>query len=271
MTKYIRVLEQIQGKPTKIILRFNICNDCPLMSFSKKEFSVSCRKFKNNDENNIINDFVLDYDDKGLIENIPIPVWCELPKDIHSLNLYDETYLKKGDKILTSKGKIEKNLPIYDIDFMKRVLKNNIISNKDDFVPMTIVCDALNDIVSDNEGTEIEINNKNPFDFDYDRIIDDGSLKSFLSKHREIEEEEDDDDNFEYIRRSLPTTPPILVCSYCGGQDVSVNRDINNGMCETCYNTYKDNEVIMQQSLISNFRLKRGAIFVGRHFKVIEK
>ena len=284
MTKYIRVIEKINGEDKKIVLRFNKCNDCPLMVEGKRDFIVSCRKFNING-NKIINDFV-DYDvNNGELQTIPVPNWCGLPNDIYDLNLYKETYMKIGNSLLTSTGNIEKNLPIYDISYMKQILKKQD-TDFNNILPITLVDNRITDMV------------ENPFDFEYDRIIYRGNDILNPPKHREVEEEEDDDDREqEYLStmgtpiRQLPhlreveeeeddddyvspirvTTPTILVCSCCGGHDTSVIRDINNGMCETCYNTYKDDIIKLKQSFINNFRLKRGVIFVDRDFKLIEQ
>ena len=46
-------------------------------------------------------------------------------------------------------------------------------------------------------------------------------------------------------------------CSYCGENDSSVDRRIKNGMCDKCWDLYKDSKDEKYLSYINNFRLKR--------------
>lgn len=242
MTKYIRVIEKIQGEDKKIILRFNKCIDCPLMLENKLDKSLSCRKFIDNSNNNIITN--------DSIESIGIPTWCELPNNIYDLNLSSETYLKKYNKIFTSYNNVDKNIPIYDVSFFKKLLnKPNI--NLNEIKPFTIK------------------NNENPFDLEYDHIIDGNDDKKKINlgiKKREVEEEEEDDYDYIYPKRN--TYSPSLICSLCGERHESVKRDVHNGMCDNCYYVKYD-ETLLHKSIINNFRLKRGAVFVDTLFKTI--
>lgn len=61
------------------------------------------------------------------------------------------------------------------------------------------------------------------------------------------------------------------ICSCCGERKEDVNRIINNGMCNGCYEQSKTNFNTVYNSKINNFRLKRNKDFLEKDYKKIEK
>lgn len=58
-------------------------------------------------------------------------------------------------------------------------------------------------------------------------------------------------------------------CSCCGKMYKSVERYKNDGMCETCIETYSDDEEKVQFAKMNNFRLKRKSDFSEIKYKII--
>lgn len=73
---------------------------------------------------------------------------------------------------------------------------------------------------------------------------------------------------------SLPEHTNVItyeVCSCCGEIKEEVNRIVNNGMCNQCYEFTKTDFNLIRNSMINNFRLKRNKNFIEKDFKKIEK
>lgn len=71
--------------------------------------------------------------------------------------------------------------------------------------------------------------------------------------------------NYEQIKKI-----DYKICSLCGEEDNSVDRNINYGMCDTCWETSKNNEYNKRTSHINNFRLKRN-IGIKSKFKFLNE
>jgi hypothetical protein len=56
------------------------------------------------------------------------------------------------------------------------------------------------------------------------------------------------------------------ICSLCGEEDESVNRNTNHGMCDDCWEDGYNDSNKKKQAFINNFRLKRGESFKREKF-----
>lgn len=229
MTKYIRLIKEIQNYSKKVILRFDKCNDCPLMVYDKKNLTVSCRKFSNGVDR-IINNSILDNGKKGIKDKIEIPEFCGLKNNIYDLEESNDTYLITEQSVLISRMQCEKNLPIYNISNLKKITE--VEKDKYDFSPNPTVNSNL-----------------------FDDILEDTDYE---------DEDEDDDNDNDNINNDI-----MVVCSVCGGYSVDINRNVNNGMCLSCFDIYKDNDYKIKQSYVNNFRIKRGIMYVNKNFKLV--
>lgn len=259
MAKYIRVIEKIDNINKKIILRFNDCNDCPLMRFDSKKLEVKCLKFSN-EGNKTINDFVVEFDDYGdLTEIIDTPKWCQLDNTIDELDNNTKAYFITESGVFISNDNVEKNLPVYDKSFLNRVKKNKNKKTKlpQDFLP-NIISNHFNNMMD-------ELDNEKFSDYDFnnsDNIFDFNDVDPMNQE-------------FDWLTNNTPSNNTnrisIELCSHCNGYSVETKRDINNGMCDSCFEKHGEDEHIMKQTFIKNFRIKRGVKNNNYDFKIIEQ
>lgn len=234
MSKYLKVIKNIDNINKKIALKVNRCNDCPLVRYDKKNASIICIKNKNNKF--IKNEFILSFETNGMqeIAKIDIPTWCDLCNTFAELEESEITYYIRDSSVMISHDNKERNLPLYDSEILNKYSKtqNNI---------------KLND-VNINKPKQTRVLEEEE-DEDEDDII-------FFKKH---------DDNQKTINVIHEEE-----CSCCGGKSTTIIRNINNGMCDECIELYKDDIIMIKQAIINNFRLKRGIKnLINKKFKII--
>ncbi|MFW6272832.1 MAG: hypothetical protein ACOC2U_03535, partial [bacterium] len=66
-----------------------------------------------------------------------------------------------------------------------------------------------------------------------------------------------------------PKQKPLKECSHCGEKYISIDRKKNIGMCEKCWNLYKENKDEKYFSYINNFRLKRKSTRLEKIDKIV--
>ena len=69
-----------------------------------------------------------------------------------------------------------------------------------------------------------------------------------------------------------PYRKPFLnKCSCCGEEKEKIDRNKNIGMCDSCWDKYKDDEKSKYFSFVNNFRLKRNSTWIDKIDKKIEE
>lgn len=246
MVKYIRVIEKIDDVNKKIILRFDKCNDCPLMIYKESEVSACCRKFSNG-KDKVINYFILQYQNEEL-ETINVPEWCGLCNNLNDLEDSKSTFLITEDSIKVSLNNNEKNLPIYNISYFKNIIKGK--KGTTNIIPMTILANTLNSTTKSIDEEEDDFYNcDNPFDLSGGDYVVSGN---------------------DYTPITHVVIPKVEMCSLCSCFDESVDRLLNNGMCSSCTEKYRTDEQKLKESFIRNFRLKRGVKNINSNFKLVK-
>jgi len=94
----------------------------------------------------------------------------------------------------------------------------------------------------------------NTMDFDalnLDTLYYNYDMKGFIHSYNDIRT----DNNT--ITTDIKKYNQGLVCSLCGEEDTSVNRSVNFGMCDTCWELSQNNDYNKRLSYLNNFRLKR--------------
>lgn len=61
------------------------------------------------------------------------------------------------------------------------------------------------------------------------------------------------------------------ICSHCSKEKEDVDRKKNFGMCQDCFNKYKNDEKLTYFSLINNFRLKRNIEISKKDIKILSR
>ena len=224
MSKYLRTVTKIDGINQKVILHVEHCNNCPLMKFHQQACLATCRAFESS-QGNVVDDFVLDYNaiSGKVYGEIEIPKWCRLP-DLESELDYDiKTYTVHNDKVLTSDA-ILSDLPVYEASEVKENEELGI----SELLPALVAASVFNKKLSADEAYEQAYS-------EYDNYDTDGGYSPTISKNE--------------------------ICSLCGEEDDTVNRNTNHGMCDGCWEVSFDNDDRKKQAFMNNFRMKRGESF----------
>lgn len=230
MSKYLRTVTKIDGINQKVILMVDSCTDCPLMKFHQQSCLATCRAFESG-QGNIVDDFVLDYNvtTGKVIGNIKIPEWCKLADLESQMDFDTKTYTISGDKLLTSNAIVSNDLPVHKASELNMNEDGGVM----DFLPVLVASSVLNDI-SGEEAYERAY-------AEYDDYEDMGFA------------------GFESSQNYIPSVENKFgLCSLCGEEDETVNRNTNHGMCDECWKVSFDNDERKKQAYINNFRLKRG-------------
>lgn len=233
MSRFLRSIQKIEGINQKVILQVESCAECPLVKFHEDMCLATCRAFDSN-QGNVVDDFVVNYHVETLeiLDEIAIPKWCELAEHVGQLDFDSKTYTVFNDKILTSDAITGEELPTYKAS----ELNGKTVSNMQDLLPAIVVANMF---TKSGEMTPDE---------------------AYEQAYCEYED--------------VGTTTPARVikhdkCSLCGDEDESVDRDVNHGICDTCWKVSKDNDERKKQAFINNFRMKRGEKFQLETFKAL--
>ena len=217
MSKFLRTIQEIDGKNKEIILQIEGCHNCPLVKFHSLIQLSTCRTF-GSIQGNVVDDL--------LSEKIDSPKWCQLTDDVEMLD--DKTYHIYNDKLIITNEISNKKLQIYNINTISKTPILNVV----DLINKSETCDYSHD-------------------------------SNLAYEHAYTEYEED---NF-----TLEYSKPIKkynICSLCGEEDKSVNRNVNHGICDDCWGVSYNNEERKKQSFINNFRMKRGESFEMKTFNL---
>jgi hypothetical protein len=241
MARYIRTFYNDE----KVIMKLNGCQVCPMMRFDIINVRCSCRYFSNKYmKNNTVNPFVIDYTDEGIVkEQTKPPLWCELPYTLEELIKYRTTYRAFRESILVD--------PADSCDDTKLdIIDAEVLKNKEDIL--------LDNFLLQLNGTRFKADdNFNSEDGD-DRIV---------NIHRDFDELER---HYESAYGYQTSVKKLGACSICGEEDETVKRDKNIGMCDDCWEEYKDDDNKKKQAFINNFRMKRNMDFPKESFKIID-
>ncbi len=233
MSKFIRTFYNDE----KVIMKLDGCHLCPLMKFNMQSLTCYCRYFMSDYGDSIIDPFVVNYIESGIVnEKIIPPMWCELPNSLEELKKYRNTFRAFTNSILCddlSKGEDDDKLPFINAD----ELRNKDDKSLDEFF-IKLITESFN---RDDDGDKDNL----------DRVIKRDSVAS----------------QDKYAYQSFE--PKFEVCSMCGEEDESVNRKEKFGMCDECWEQYKDDEEKQKQAYINNFRMKRNKAYSAETFKII--
>jgi len=232
MSKYLRTVTKINGINQKVILKIDNCQHCPMMKFHQQSCIATCRLFES-EQGNIIDDFVLDYNvNSGKVHgDIKIPTWCRLAELESQLDFDNKTYTIHNDKVLSSDAIVDSNLPVHVASEVKENEELDIM----ELLPALVTASVFK--------------NSNTRELTPDEAYEQAYL-----------EYENYGGNYSFNKR----TPPVSkhgICSLCGEEDDTVNRNTNHGMCDGCWEVSFDNDDRKKQAFINNFRMKRGEPF----------
>jgi len=241
MSKFIRTVQKIDGINQKVILQVERCNNCPLMKFHQDNCIATCRVFSDK-QSNIIDDFVVNYNvgTGEIYDRIDIPTWCLLPDFESQLGFDVKTYTVHNDKVLTSNAVVGNDLPIY--------IASEVVQNREldvqELLPALVTASVF----------------KNDADAAYEQAY---------SEYDESDYDEYDHDGGGFLSNSsLITAIKHSVCSLCGEENDTVNRNTNHGMCDKCWKVSYDDEQKKKEAFINNFRMKRGEPFKMETFNL---
>lgn len=231
----------------KVVMRITGCQFCPLMTFNIDRFKCSCRTFSNEMQDSTVDLFVIDYKDNGIVQdNIKIPKWCLLSNSIDDLIKNRITYRIFPNGLLINHCDYCDDNELEFIDVEK-------LRNEEDAV-MEEFMSRLSQ----------KSNNSNP--------------KNFIDKEIDIHKDFNDigfNDSVstEYSEEKYEFQTPIKkqeICSICGQENETVERNNNIGMCDNCWNIYQNDDKKKKQAFINNFRMKRNQKFLKESFKIID-
>lgn len=231
------------------LMSMDSCTDCPLMKFNKATHDCECRSFFGKD-GNYIKGSIAAYDDKTerVYQNVDIPGWCLLSDDIYNMSEHIYNIFKDRIEVLPFGGDVTK-LP-YVNGFDLEEFENNSDVNVSPYMV------ATKDIIIDST----------PFKSD-----DELEMDRFFESIGIADEFEDVDLSEYWNKRSYnkPTEKKYTkICSICGKEHESVDRNLNNGVCCDCLLECVDIES-KKQAYIKNFRLKREISFTDKCFKIL--
>ena len=231
--RYIRTVTEVDDINQKVVLKLTSCNQCPLSHIDTLNCIATCRVFSSKKGKTVINDFVLDFDDGtgAIYEHIDIPSWCGLARNEVELGFDIKTYTVVNNRVLTKEGVVGNDVKVVDGE------------------------KVFHDRFGEWRGT------------DYHYRYNDGPVTDYLpalvsaNVGRTIGEAMYESAYEEYESRTFTPSPKktkYQVCSVCGEEDETVNRDEHYGMCDTCWEQHKDNKDACSLAYVNNFRLKRG-------------
>ncbi len=227
----------------KVIMRLTGCQFCPLMRFDMINTRCLCRWFKDERNNTVVDVFVIDYTEKGVVEDkIKIPSWCGLSNTLESLLQDRVTYRAFPSTVILNENDDCDDNELAFIDAEKKKNEEDILMEK--FM--------------------IQLS-KRPTNFDPEEFIDgDGSIDI----HRDFSNStEADAEKYGF----QTTIKKHEVCSSCGEEDESVGRNKNIGMCDDCWDEYQFDEEKKKQAFVNNFRMKRNKDFPSEPFKIVNE
>ena len=239
------IVTEISGE--KRILYMNKCNFCPFFKINPSNKMSYCTNIHTLDENI---EHIRAYTFSGKNGNyvplsvINIPIFCKLPtmvSDVISLTSMD---INKIQIISDKYVKFDKDLNVILIDSI-----NSLSSQKNTY----------NNINSDA---------KNCYNRKSNPITPSGTLQT-VEKSEIPTREQPTYTTRNYNNSNASTYKSFEKCSCCGKMYKSVERDKNDGMCETCIENFSNNEEKLQFAKMNNFRLKRKSEFSEKKFKII--
>lgn len=245
MEKFIRTYYNDE----KVIMKLTGCQFCPLMRFDMINTRCLCRYFWDDQKNNVVDEFVIDYTDKGVVEDkIKIPKWCGLSNTIESLLQDRVTYRAFPSSIVVNENDDCDDNNLVFVDAEQRKNEEDVLLEKF----MIQLCQRASN-------------------FDPDEIVD-----GDVDIHRDFGPltARDFTNSTEADAEKYGFQTPIKkheVCSACGEEDESVKRNEKIGMCDDCWDEYQFDEEKKKHAYVNNFRIKRNKDFPKEPFKIIDE
>jgi len=248
MSKYLRTVTKINGLNQKVILQVDRCNDCPMLKFHQQSCIATCRLF-DSEQGNVLDDFVLNYNvNTGEIhDDIETPKWCRLADLKNQLDFDNKTYTVHNDRVLSSDAIVDDDLPVINaFDATESNDRENKELDINELLP-TLVATS---VFSSNTG---DLTPDQAYEKAYDEY-DDYEDMGF--------------NGYGYSQHHTPPKNKHGICSLCGEEDETVNRNTNHGVCDECWKVSHDNDEKKKQAFINNFRIKRGEDFKMETFNL---
>ena len=227
MIKYIRTFYNDE----KVIIKLSGCQTCPMMKFDIIKTKCICRYFNDYYGNSVIDPFIINYTDDGIVnENIKIPVWCGLSDSMSDLLKFRTIFKAFKSTILVDANDKSDDSKLEIIDAEKLKNENDTMLEK---------------FLLQIAGRPSELENDDTKYTDFEQV-------------NQIA-------NYGYQTE----TKKFEICSLCGEDDESVKRNNNIGMCDECWEASENDEHKKKQAFINNFRMKRDKDFFKESFKVV--
>lgn len=212
------------------VFKINGCDSCPFMKFTLKHSIARCKIFNNDKGSEVVDIFVKNFSNKGIITDK-----IEIPYWCKLPNNLQE---------------------LYNSDIVYRPFLNNVLESRQDYLEDYDLITPIIDI-------EYYKNIKDPSMINYlTQFVDKtlyGHNNIYISEKLENEETQENKPNKKND-----------ICSFCGEESDSVNRNINFGMCNNCWEIHKNNKNNLNVSFINNFILKRKNRIVNKPIKYIK-
>ena len=235
--KYIRTYYNNE----KSIIKILGCHHCPLMRFDNGLFVCECRYYKSH-LNNVVKDFVSVYnkETRRIIEHIEPPFWCKLPNSLEEMFKCKQTFTLTDIGIHVKTNDDDFNCLI--INAMDLNYDVNNISNYKNNLPFINNFNRISQNKKDYRRDSVSLFNG------YGHNSSDRCRTSHGTYNSRVMDEY-------VINSSKPKN--INICSLCGEEDETVDRNKNFGMCDHCFDISENDENKLNQAFINNFRLKR--------------
>lgn len=223
------IYTKINNKPSFLIM--SCCNLCPFMRYDYDNNLAMCGRYIDplsiSKINNVLEPIKLykfiNETKKISYDNINIPIWCNLTKQLNELNENGTIFTTKNGILFSESGALYNN----DKNDIRIFFDSEIQFDRNNS-DLLIIKPVMVELINSSYNKSYE-----NYDTEYD-IIDDN------------------------------------ICSCCGKSVDSVDREKNNGMCNDCWSSSKNDLDVLYNSHINNFRLKRRKPWKNCNFKKIK-
>lgn len=217
------------------------CEFCPYFMKNKDTGVIACAFSRNEDLNTNIISNDMKFKFNGGVwtteTRINIPEWCKLNTNINIEK-------RKNKIVFKYNGIIHESVSIDD-EFKKRLIVPDGYIRYKEYTEDLVYNTYYNDKVKNRTTTSDNNSETKPI---YALPVHNVNTPTYTTSVRVV----------------------LNVCSNCGVGKEEVDRNVNDGMCEECYNEYKNNKEILYVVRINNFRLKRNSFWSENKFKVVK-
>ena len=210
--------------------KINGCDSCPMMKFDLKDSMARCKLYESPNGDDVVDVFVINSCEEGIV--------------------YDKIEIPNWCHLNKSLEELSLSSTVY------RPFLNSVL--------LSIM-------------SEDEIKNLNSFVIDIEHFKNKGDkcITDYMLQFVDRTTSKWDkmyDQMGESIRNYVIDNAPkkVNICSYCGEDDENIDRNVNFGMCDCCWEIHKSDKEIIFKSYINNFRLKRNKSILNKDVKIID-